>query len=50
MKSCATGLVVLPFKVMIPTGAGKTGNLTGKTLTEGCLRPKRTADLGRIAK
>ena len=38
IKSCAPlGLTIRPFKVMIPTGRGKAGSLTGKTLIKGCL-------------
>ena len=50
IKSRATGLIVLPFKVIIPTGSGTTGNFTGRTLIEGCLSPKRTMNAGRIAR
>src|SRR5580704_11118293 len=34
-KSCATGLMVRFFKVMIPTGHGGTGSSTGNTLRGG---------------
>jgi hypothetical protein len=50
MKSRATGLIVLAFKVIIPIGSGKIGNLIGKALIEGCLPRKRTVDAGRIDK
>ena len=34
MKSCATGLNVRFFNVMIPTGPVRTGNSTGSTLND----------------
>ena len=48
MKSCVTGLIILPFKMMIPTGLGKTGSLTGKTLIERCFAPNRNVVAGHI--
>ena len=50
MKSRATGLIVLAFKVIIPIGSGRIGNLIGKALIEGCLPRKRTVDAGLIDK
>jgi hypothetical protein len=50
IKSCAAGLVILPFDVMIPTGLGKAGSLTGRTVTQGALVPNRSMDAGRIAR
>ena len=49
MKSCAKGLIVRPFSVMMPTGLGTTGNLTGRTLTEGSFAPNRTTEAGHMA-
>jgi len=45
MKSCVTGLIILPFKMMIPTGLGKTGSFTGKTR---CCAPNRKVVAGHI--
>jgi hypothetical protein len=41
MKSCVTGLI-------ISTGLGKTGSLTGKTLIERCFAPNRNVVAGHI--
>ena len=48
MKSLATGLSVRLLKVMIPTGHGGIGNLTGKTLSGGRFAPRRKNELGKI--
>ena len=37
MKSCATGLSALFFKVRIPTGPVILGNSTGSFVMNGCL-------------
>ena len=41
MKSFASGLRVRFFKVMIPTGNGGMGSVTGKTLSGGRFEPNR---------
>src|SRR5437016_812427 len=48
MKSCATGLIIRPFNVMMPTGLGKAGSLTGSTLIAGLFAPNRRADVSNI--
>jgi len=50
MNSYITGLTMRRFKVIIPTGLGKTGSLTGNTLTAGCFTPNRIIVTGRIDK
>jgi hypothetical protein len=37
MKSCATGLIVRFFRVMIPICMSAIGGSTGRTLISGCL-------------
>src|SRR5215475_13198705 len=49
MNSSATGLIIRRFKVMIPTGLGRAGSLTGKTLTAKFLAPNRSMDAGQSA-
>ena len=44
MKSCAAGLRVGFLRVTIPTGLGRTGNLTGKTLIVGRWVLNRSTD------
>src|SRR5262245_5420776 len=46
MKSFATGLHVRFFRVMIPTGQGGIGKLTGRTVCEGKCVPRRNTDPG----
>src|SRR4249920_1499798 len=48
MKSCATGLIIRPFNVMMPVGHGNAGSLTGNTLIAGLFAPNRRADVPNI--
>src|ERR1700733_14716202 len=50
MKSCAAGLRVRFLRVTIPTGLGRTANLTGKTLIVGRWALNRSTDWGRAVK
>jgi len=50
MNRCATGLSVRSCRVPIPTGPGCDINLTGNTLMENCLPPKRSTERGNIVR
>ena len=50
MKSCATGLIVLSFNVVIPIGHGVVGNLTDNTFIEESLGPNHNTEVGSIAR
>jgi len=50
MKRAATGFIVRRFNVIIPTGLGGTGTLTGRTLTDRWLPAKCTKDPGSIVR
>src|SRR5215510_14015523 len=50
MKSCATGVGVRFFKVIIPTGNFATGKSTGTGLSDNLLAPKCIRVLGRIVR
>jgi hypothetical protein len=49
MKSCVTGPIIRRLRVITPTGLGKAGSLTGKTLTDAFFAPKHSTDADQIA-
>src|SRR5262245_42443880 len=50
IKSCATGLSVRPFRVLISVGHGVVGKSMGNALRERCLRGKCNSDSGSTAR
>ena len=50
MNSFTSGLRVRFFKVMIPTGQGGMGSVTGKTLSGGRFQPNRKTVSEKIAR
>src|SRR6516162_295771 len=49
-KSCATGLIVRFFNVIMPTGQGEIGSSTGKTLNGGRFVPNFSTESGSVTK